>query len=92
MRINKENATIILENQSFMTSKKAGHAAIKLSMIGINFKNYLPARLENTPRLNNKALNFINQVQYRMQLMLWKNSKIKLWSKISMNTTNVVLL
>ena len=69
-KTSKEFATIILENQSFMTSKKAGHAAIKLYMIGINFKNCLPVRSENTPRLNNKALNFINQVQYRMQLML----------------------
>jgi hypothetical protein len=63
----KENAFIILENPSSMISKKDGHAAIKLSTIGINFKNYRLVQSENTHKINNKVHNFSNQTQFKMQ-------------------------
>jgi hypothetical protein len=65
-KINKGNASIILENQSFTISKKVGHVVIKLSTIGKNFKNYQPVQLENTLKTSNKVPNFSNLTQFKM--------------------------
>jgi len=68
-KINKDAVTIIQENQSFMISKKDGLAVIKLYMIGINFKNYQHVQSPNILRIKIKAINFLNQTQFKMQLM-----------------------
>lgn len=86
----KPPVAIILANPSSMTPRKAGPAAIKLSMTGMSLKNYplAPWELIRMLRLR-KGINSSSQALSVMRKKPSKSKKLGLSFKTSTSITNV---